>query len=64
MKNANETLKQLDIVQLGQEIERLRRELFTSKLAAITAPPKDISQQRKLRKDLARALTFVRQKRV
>lgn len=64
MKNAKEALKQLDITQLEQEIERLRRELFTLKLASVTAPPKDVSQRRKLRKDLARALTFSRQKRV
>ena len=64
MKNVKEALKKLDAAQLEQEIERLRREVFTLKLASVTAPPKDVSQQRKLRKDLARALTFARQKRV
>lgn len=62
MKNAKELLKALDKTQLEQKIEELRREIFTLRITSVTTPVKDTSQFGKLRKDLARALTFLRQK--
>jgi len=56
------TYKELDEKQLMLEIEKLRRDLFSLKLAVVSAPPKDTTQFVKLRKSIARALTCLRQK--
>jgi len=56
------TLEQLDEKQLIGEIEKLRRDLFSLKLAVISSPPKDTTQLAKLRKKIARAETCFRQK--
>lgn len=52
-------LQQLSIDDLVAKVDVLRRELFTLKLNAATAHVKDYSQFKKLRKDIARALTIV-----
>ena len=57
-----DSLKQMDEKQLKEEVEKLRRELFKLKLAVISSPPKDTTQFSKLRKDIARAVTYLRQK--
>jgi len=61
-KKVKDSLKQLDEKQLVDEIERLRRELFSLKLAVVSSPPKDVTQFSKLRKNIARAVTYLRQK--
>ncbi len=55
-------LKNLDAEVLKQEIASLRKEFFNLKLNKITGQVKDLSQFRKLRAQIARALTFLKQK--
>jgi ribosomal protein L29 len=47
---------------LKEKLESFRRELFSLKLNASTAHIKDYSSFKKLRKDIARGLTALRQK--
>jgi len=61
-KKVKDALKQLDEKQLKEEIEKFRRELFKLKLAVVSSPAKDTTQFAKLRKDIARAVTYLRQK--
>lgn len=56
--------KQLDSKQLQEKLENLRRELFSIRLNAKTSHVKDYSQFKQLRKDIARVLTFMKQKDV
>ena len=53
----NNELKQLDIKQLREKLDQLRRELFSLRLNSQTAHVKDHSLFQKLRKDIARVLT-------
>ncbi len=62
MAKEKNALKEFTESQLTAEIERLRREYFSLKLAVVTSPAKDVRQFRKLRKDIARALTYLTQK--
>ncbi len=55
-------LKQLDAAGLKVKLEAVRRELFNIQLNATTAHVKDYSQFKKLKKDVARVLTFATQK--
>lgn len=54
-------LKNLDKQALKQEIVSLKKELFNLKLTKITGQLKDLSQFRKLRVQIARALTYLNQ---
>jgi ribosomal protein L29 len=58
----NEELQELKINELKQKAEQLQRELFSIRLNASTAHVKDYSQFKKLRKNIARALTSIKQK--
>ena len=60
--NEKEDLKKLNADQLKEKVESYRRELFSLKLTAATAHVKDFSQFNKLRKNLARVLTYMHQK--
>ena len=62
MDKVRDRLRQLDAKELIEEVEKLRRELFSLRLAVVSSPPKDNSQFRKLRKNIAAALTFLREK--
>ena len=55
-------LKNLDVEALKQEAASLKKELFNLKLTKITGQLKDFSQFRKLRVQIARALTYLNQK--
>ena len=55
-------LKNLDTEALKQEIASLKKELFNLKLTKITGQLKDLSQFKKLRVQIARALTYLNQK--
>jgi ribosomal protein L29 len=59
-----EECTQADIGALSAKLNDLRRELFTLRLNAATAHVKDYSQYKKLRRDVARVLTYLRQKAV
>ncbi len=54
-------IKSLSVTDLEQRADELRRELFTLRLNAMTAHIKDYSQINKLRKNIARTLTQLRQ---
>jgi len=54
-------LKNLDKDALKQEVASLKKELFNLKLTKITGQLKDLSQFRKLRVQIARALTYLNQ---
>lgn len=57
-KEKNE-LKNLNAAQIKEKIESYRRELFSLRLTSATSHIKDNSQFNKLRKNIARALTFL-----
>jgi ribosomal protein L29 len=57
-------LKKMDTVGLEKEIESLRRELFNLKLGKLVGGVKDTSQFKKLRVNIAQALTFIQQNKI
>jgi ribosomal protein L29 len=61
-KQKNE-LKNMNEQELVQHIENSRAQLFSLNLNSATTHIKDYSQYKKLRKSIARALTYLRQKR-
>ena len=58
-----EDLKNLSVDELQEKVNTLRRELFSLRLNASTAHVKDYSQFGKLRRTIARALTYLHRKR-
>ena len=62
MSKVKDELKELTIEQLAEKVNSLRRDLFGLKLNAVNTHVKDYSQFSKLRKDIARALTYLHQK--
>ena len=63
-KESRDSLKQLNEKQLLEEVDKLRRDLFSLRLAVVSSPAKDVTQFSKLRKDIARTLTYLREKQV
>jgi ribosomal protein L29 len=61
MNKEKETLKKSNKPELIQEIDALRREYFKLRLNSSTAHIKDYSQFKKLRRNIARAMTYLRQ---
>jgi len=59
VKNELKTLSKLELVS---KVDDLRRELFSLRLHSKTSPVQNFKQFRKLRKDIARALTYLKQK--
>lgn len=55
-------LNKMDVKALGEEVAKLKKELFELKLSATATPVKDCSQFRKLRVRIAQASTFLNQK--
>jgi large subunit ribosomal protein L29 len=55
-------LEHMGTVELQDKLEGIRRELFSLRLNASTAHIKDYSLFKKLRRDVARILTFLRNK--
>ncbi len=55
-------LEQMSDAEVQGKLENVRRELFSLRLNASTAHIKDYSLFKKLRKDVARILTFLRKK--
>jgi ribosomal protein L29 len=56
-------LERLGVKELEGQLDGLRRELFSLKLNAVTAHVKDYSQFKKLRKNIARAKTYLKNKK-
>ena len=57
-----EDFKSMEAGELKTKIESVRRELFSLRLNASTAHVKDYSQFSKLRKKVARAMTYLSKK--
>ncbi|MBU1007475.1 50S ribosomal protein L29 [Candidatus Dependentiae bacterium] len=55
-------LKKMDEKKLQEKIVEMRKELFNLRLSAASTHIKDNSQFKKLRGEIARALTYIRQK--
>lgn len=55
-------LKKMSTEELKTQLDVLRRELFSVRLSKMTKPLKDTTHQKKLRKEIARTLTFLHQK--
>jgi ribosomal protein L29 len=62
MNKIKEELKQLNQQELLTRVDALRRELFSLTLNSKTSHVKDNSQFKKIRRNLARALTYLGQK--
>lgn len=62
VRNLKKDLQDLPVSELEQKVEAFRRELFSLRLQAVTTPAKDYKHFSKLRKDIARALTYLKQK--
>lgn len=56
-------LKSAEIRKTEEHLEQWRKELFGLRMNSLTAHVKDYSQFKKLRKNIARALTFLQQKK-
>lgn len=54
--------KNMSVNELASKADELRRELFSLRLHAATSSVKDNTKFKKLRKDIARSLTFLNQK--
>lgn len=63
MNNEKQELKNMSMPDLEQKIVGLRKDYFTLLLNGATAHIKDYSQFKKLRRQLAQALTFLNEKR-
>ncbi len=63
MKRAAEELRTLALTELDQKIDEMRRTLFSLKLNATTSHVKNVSQFKKLRRDIARGLTVLNEKK-
>ncbi len=64
VQKTREDLKSSDVAALTVRLNDLRRELFSLRLNAAAAHVKDYSQYKKLRRDIARALTYLRMKAI
>lgn len=62
MNKTKNELRDLSVLDLVTKIDTLRRELFSLRLHAATSPVKDHTHYKKLRKDIARGLTYLRDK--
>lgn len=62
MNKLKNELKNLPLQDLALKIDELRKTLFSLKLQDVSTGVKDKAQFTKLRKDIARALTYMRQK--
>lgn len=63
MKRVAEDFRNLKLDELDQKIDELRRNLFSLKLNATTSHVKNVSQFKKLRRDIARGLTVQTEQR-
>lgn len=62
MNKNNAEIKAMSVEQLHKHVEALRGELFGLRLNAATSHIKNYSQFKKLKRTIARALTYLRQK--
>lgn len=62
MQNNNKELNTMTVDSLKTRAEEIRKELFLLRMKKFSAPEKNTSLSRNLRKSLARTLTILRQK--
>ena len=62
MSNHKSELLKMDLNQLRERLDDYRRDLFQLKLKSSTSVVGDTSQFKKLRKNIAQTLTFIKQK--
>lgn len=62
-KQAKDILKSMSEAELIAHADLVRRDLFSARLQAATKPLKDTGAMKKLKKEIARTLTFIQQKR-
>lgn len=62
MNKEKNFLKDADVSQLVEKVTEYRTNLFKLRLASTTGHVKDYSQFKKLKRNLARALTYLSQK--
>ncbi len=62
IKDFNIEVNKLSVEDLKKKVEELRRTKFSLQLASATAHIKDVSQFKKLKKNLARVLTVLQKK--
>ena len=62
IRKFKEELKQDNVQALAVKVDAARRELFRLKINVATAHVKDYSQFKKSRRNIARILTYLRQK--
>lgn len=60
MSKAQEEFKNLSVNEIQEQVDGLRRELFSLRINAATQHVKDYSRFKKLRKSIARGLTELR----
>jgi ribosomal protein L29 len=58
-KTEKQELKNLSQEELAEKVEVYQRELFSLRLHSATSPLKDNQKSRRIRKDIARALTYL-----
>lgn len=61
-KNMKQELNTMDANSLKSRAEEIRKELFLLRMKKFSAPEKNTSLSRNLRKSLARTLTILRQR--
>lgn len=62
MDDIKNELKKMGEKELQEKVSELRRELFKARLTARSTSLKDTSQLKKLKKSIARGLTFLQEK--
>lgn len=62
-RNDIKTLRALSINELQAKEMEIRQQLFSQSLQQATKPVKDNQSGKKLRRDIARIMTFIQQKR-
>ena len=56
--------KNLDLISLKKEVESMKKEYLNLKMSVFSGQMKDFSQFKKLRRDIARVCTELRQKEI
>lgn len=62
MKNNNLELNKLNVLELKERLDQLKRAQFGLRLNLLTSHVKDFSQFKKIRREIARIHTFIKQK--
>ena len=57
------SFKDMDVAELERELDKNRQELYKLRFRAVSAPIKNVRQIGAVRRDVARILTFINQKR-